>query len=546
MKHFYLFALSTVALVASCVPRGDCSPQNCDGCCDEAGECRSGDTPAACGLGGSACISCGESVCRDDGMCFVSGELDAGLDANLDADVDASLDGALDAELDGAVEDAEVDASAELDGSTDASLDGGTSDAGTDAGSDGGIPFLPRDDCSEPIEVSVPAAGLQPTRPVVDFHDGRILLTYLDTDVSRRIPRARVYEAGTWGSQATLGSTSDAPRQRLVALGPSGDAAAAFAGPPISWTRWLRDHAVGWAEVPWPSGPTNNEASAMVWLGPRALVHVWHQNARAPIFEALTSSGWAPERPLSSSTGSTVSFAVGRTSEGLAAVVWHEDGLALRGRLIDGDMLLEGEALWMEPATAVSRTSLALAPLPDGSSLVLWERRSVAAGIVMVELVQSVLRREGETLVFEAPAVRASGSGSISFADLQAVADDAGDVTVTWFDTVTSRQVRALRRVGGAWGTPVTLGSASNGMMRRMVIDRGGHVSVLVGGLGTTLSLRRIARGAIDWEAPFVVSTASTFPASDEAGLALDETDNPVAIWRTGVDPIRIVASTCR
>lgn len=35
-----------------------CGPANCDGCCNDQGECLSGDRPAACGSGGEACRPC--------------------------------------------------------------------------------------------------------------------------------------------------------------------------------------------------------------------------------------------------------------------------------------------------------------------------------------------------------------------------------------------------------------------------------------------------------------------------------------------------------
>jgi hypothetical protein len=139
-----------------------CTPQNCNGCCDDYQVCRAGNESAACGLAGSACIDCGGDVCNANGTCFGTyspGPRDAGLDdllpdANfVDAgftEVDAGVD---DAGLDAGPEDAGFDAGVE-----DAGHDAGLEDAGLDAGAevDAGV------DAGEPdagVDAGLPDAG---------------------------------------------------------------------------------------------------------------------------------------------------------------------------------------------------------------------------------------------------------------------------------------------------------------------------------------------------------------------------------------------------
>ncbi len=52
-------------VVSGCVVRNNCTPRNCDGCCDATGLCRAGNSAAACGAVGSACTACeGLKVCQ--------------------------------------------------------------------------------------------------------------------------------------------------------------------------------------------------------------------------------------------------------------------------------------------------------------------------------------------------------------------------------------------------------------------------------------------------------------------------------------------------
>lgn len=61
---------TSCAACETCLADGHCSaPCAGSGCCDGAGACQAGDTLAACGRGGEACIACaGDTVCRADGQ----------------------------------------------------------------------------------------------------------------------------------------------------------------------------------------------------------------------------------------------------------------------------------------------------------------------------------------------------------------------------------------------------------------------------------------------------------------------------------------------
>lgn len=52
--------ITSLLIFASCGDQaeGECGPSNCAGCCDSAGNCFSGESPAACGLSGSLCVAC--------------------------------------------------------------------------------------------------------------------------------------------------------------------------------------------------------------------------------------------------------------------------------------------------------------------------------------------------------------------------------------------------------------------------------------------------------------------------------------------------------
>jgi hypothetical protein len=54
------FVFVGFALFAACSapPMGDCTPRNCNGCCDSKGACRSGAAKDACGSGGFTCAVC--------------------------------------------------------------------------------------------------------------------------------------------------------------------------------------------------------------------------------------------------------------------------------------------------------------------------------------------------------------------------------------------------------------------------------------------------------------------------------------------------------
>jgi hypothetical protein len=139
---------------------------------------------------------------------------------------------------------------------------------------------------------------------------------------------------------------------------------------------------------------------------------------------------------------------------------------------------------------------------------------------------------------------------SHSFEGLQGLVDDTGDVTLTWISL--DRSTRALRRLGGTWGTPVIVGPATDSAgvdQRRAVIDSQGHVTVLyrVQGSPGRLELRRIQRGSSTWQPPVRVSPAGVPPfASAVPGLALDVDEAPVVVYRVESSRSPIVQVTCR
>lgn len=53
----------------SCGDTAPCTPDSCQGCCDDSGICQAGDAPQACGAGGNACVSCGDQACDPGGAC---------------------------------------------------------------------------------------------------------------------------------------------------------------------------------------------------------------------------------------------------------------------------------------------------------------------------------------------------------------------------------------------------------------------------------------------------------------------------------------------
>jgi hypothetical protein len=53
----------------SCGDTAACTPDTCDGCCDDSGTCQPGNVPQACGADGDACVSCGEEACETGGAC---------------------------------------------------------------------------------------------------------------------------------------------------------------------------------------------------------------------------------------------------------------------------------------------------------------------------------------------------------------------------------------------------------------------------------------------------------------------------------------------
>ncbi len=65
-----LVCVSTLCVACSDRPVGSCSPDNCEGCC-QAGACREGDLDSTCGTGGQQCADCaaGGQVCTPARVC---------------------------------------------------------------------------------------------------------------------------------------------------------------------------------------------------------------------------------------------------------------------------------------------------------------------------------------------------------------------------------------------------------------------------------------------------------------------------------------------
>lgn len=80
-------------LAASCgggpAPKRDCTPANCQGCCDESGECLSGSALFACGAGGEACVACEANQVCSMGACglIAGGDYDGSFPDKPDAAV---------------------------------------------------------------------------------------------------------------------------------------------------------------------------------------------------------------------------------------------------------------------------------------------------------------------------------------------------------------------------------------------------------------------------------------------------------------------------
>jgi hypothetical protein len=64
-----ILLLAVAALISTgCVIRNNCTPNNCNGCCDATGMCLDGNTTDACGVRGAMCSACMGGVCAN-GVC---------------------------------------------------------------------------------------------------------------------------------------------------------------------------------------------------------------------------------------------------------------------------------------------------------------------------------------------------------------------------------------------------------------------------------------------------------------------------------------------
>ncbi len=528
-----------------------CTPANCNGCCDDAGLCRAGNTAASCGLGGSACISCGASVCNPNGTCFLAAD-GAVTGPTDDAGLPVTEDGGL-VELDaGAPEDAGAadDAGAPEDaGLPDAGeLDAGVPDAGVGAGV-----FLPRDQCDTPMAVGVPGAGNWTDFPIAAFSNGRILLGYLESlPGNHRVIQTRLYEGGTWGPVVTHGGSNwAAPQATTQTLSSAGNAALLVATGFNVWVRRAYSRQLdAWAEFPWLNPPNSTDAFFVRASGPEAFFHAWY-SLGPPVYASVSPTGVTTDTSVSTATSRAVKMEAVLTSEGEMALVWFDQSYVLRGRFIAPTGLeVGGEARHDEPTTVAITPTPAIAALPDGDALVFWERRNRD---LSVQLMMTTLRDGMMEPSFDPPTVLVQTTTSESFSNPQALVDAQGDVTLTWLDVVSTPRTRAMRRVAGLWGPPVVVSTppgSGSATSPRAVVDRDGHVTVstYLASSPPGLEIRRIARGSLTWGAPVRVTPAdfAFAPTAGQPALALDENDAPVVLYRLSSASSPIMWTTCR
>src|SRR5688500_10229484 len=76
----FLFALLLCVTACPAAPpsANPCNTNNCDGCCDSSGACQLGESPAACGTNGAACIPCGAGLSCQSKKCSGAGGGSAG------------------------------------------------------------------------------------------------------------------------------------------------------------------------------------------------------------------------------------------------------------------------------------------------------------------------------------------------------------------------------------------------------------------------------------------------------------------------------------
>ena len=123
-RHVLWFAPLTAALLAACgSSKGNCTPTNCAGCCDEQAFCQLNFTASACGFGGARCArcstgdTCAQGVCTPYGM---GGGRGGGAGGGSGGSGGGSPDGGKDAGGDGGASD----------GGDSGFVDSGTVDAG--------------------------------------------------------------------------------------------------------------------------------------------------------------------------------------------------------------------------------------------------------------------------------------------------------------------------------------------------------------------------------------------------------------------------------
>lgn len=58
------FSFAVASLFSGCPMQNECSASTCSGCCDEQGECQTGNTAFACGASGNQCATCAGGACN--------------------------------------------------------------------------------------------------------------------------------------------------------------------------------------------------------------------------------------------------------------------------------------------------------------------------------------------------------------------------------------------------------------------------------------------------------------------------------------------------
>jgi hypothetical protein len=300
------------------------------------------------------------------------------------------------------------------------------------------------------------------------------------------------------------------PRRQYMAISAAGNVGLVGQVGSSTWERRFYSSQLDtWATFPWASAPSSNDQALVLATGPQSFFQAWY-NLSAPSFATLSPMGVSAETLTSASAARASSMHAASTVDGDVALVWADGNKVLRGRFIAPTGLkMGGEALHTEPAIVGQLPIPVVAPAPGGDAYVFWERRN---NDLTVQLLMMTLRDLPTGPTFDAPMVLVQTTTSLGFEGIQPLVDSADDITLTWIDLDLS--TKALRRIGGTWGTPVTVGAATDSAIannRRATIDRSGHVTVIFRRTGPgRVEHRRIERGSTTWGAPVATSTMTT------------------------------------